>query len=407
MLSIQQLREKRAAKAKEYRKILDDAGDKFTKDDHGAKLAALQKEIDDIDEQIAAIENALRLEAETANPSGATRLPGLPQSGDRDTEVFQRWLRNGLSGLSADDMEHVRSRPKADQSASEGTKGGWTVPKTFSANLLERLAAYGGMRNVATVEKTENGRVIEWPTTDETAEEGELVAENQQVGSGEVTFGTKSIGAHKYSSKVIVVPWELLQDTAIDIVGFINRALTARLGRITNKHFTTGDDINKPNGIVTAAGLGKTTTGGQTTTLIYEDFVDLEHSVDPAYRNQPGIGWMFHDNTLKALKKLKDSTGRPLWLPGLSSADPDTFLRYPYTINQHMASSIAASAKTVLFGNFKKYLIRDVMDVTLFRFDDSRYAEKGQVGFLAFMRSDGDLIDVSNDAVKYIQQAAS
>jgi hypothetical protein len=32
--------------------------------------------------------------------------------------------------------------------------------------------------------------------------------------------------------------------------------------------------------------------------------------------------WMFHDTTLKALKKLKDGQGRPLWRPGVTASWP-------------------------------------------------------------------------------------
>ena len=75
------------------------------------------------------------------------------------------------------------------------------------------------------------------------------------------------------------------------------------------------------------------------------------------------------------------------------------------TINQHMATP-AAGAKTVLFGDFKKYTIRDIMNVTLFRFTDSAYTKKGQVGFLAWMRSDGNLLDVGG-AVKHFRHGAA
>lgn len=408
MLSIQQLREKRAAKAKEARKIIDDAGDNFTKE-HEAQVDALYAEIDRIDAQVSTIERQQKIEAGLDKPDGV--LPGLPTPqdlNDNEQRILNIFLRGGRVSLSEEDRAWLaQNAPRNDQSAGDGAKGGYTVPRNFNTQLIERMKEYGGVRSVATVISTENGSPIDYPTTDETSQEGEIVGENQQVGSTEVSFGLVSIGAWKYSSKVVVVPWELLQDSSIDIAGFITRALAARIWRIQNKHHTIGTGNNQPKGIITAAAVGKTTVGGQTTTLIYDDFVDLEHSVDPAYRIPGECGWMFHDNTLKSVKKLKDSTGRPLWLPGLSSADPDTLLRYRYTINQHMASSIAANAKTVAFGNYKKYLIRDVMGLTLFRFDDSRYAEKGQVGFLCFQRSDGNLIDASNDAIKVVQQASS
>jgi HK97 family phage major capsid protein len=120
---------------------------------------------------------------------------------------------------------------------------------------------------------------------------------------------------------------------------------------------------------------------------------------------------MFNDSTLKVIKKLKDSNGRPLWLPQTGSSleskvDPATLLGYNYEINQHVAS-LAANAKAVLFGAFKKYLIRDVMAMQLFRFTDSVYVKKGQIGFLAWARADGNLIDASNTSVRYLTQPAT
>ena len=42
----------------------------------------------------------------------------------------------------------------------------------------------------------------------------------------------------------------------------------------------------------------------------------------------------------------------------------------------------------------------------MFRFTDSAYAKNGQVGFLAWLRSGGNLVDVGG-AVKYYANSAS
>ena len=115
---------------------------------------------------------------------------------------------------------------------------------------------------------------------------------------------------------------------------------------------------------------------------------------------------MFHETTLLALKEERDGEGRPIWLPGYEAKVPDTLNRYPYIINQDMPV-MAASAKSVLFGNLKKYLIRDVMGYLLFRMTDSKYTELGQVGFLAFLRSDGNFIAADNSCVVYYQNSAT
>ena len=67
---------------------------------------------------------------------------------------------------------------------------------------------------------------------------------------------------------------------------------------------------------------------------------------------------------------------------------------------------MAANAKSILFGDFGKYMIRDVMGLTLYRFDDSAYAKLGQVGFLAWSRAGGNLID-NGGAVKYYQNSST
>ena len=48
---------------------------------------------------------------------------------------------------------------------------------------------------------------------------------------------------------------------------------------------------------------------------------------------------------------------------------------------------------------------RDVMDVTMFRFTDSVFTRKGQVGFLAWSRHGGQLIDTT--AIRAFQTSAT
>ena len=92
-------------------------------------------------------------------------------------------------------------------------------------------------------------------------------------------------------------------------------------------------------------------------------------------------------------------TGVPLWSPGLSPGAPDTILGYPFVVNQHMVTP-ATAVRSIIFGDFRKYQIRDVRDITLVRLDE-RYADYHQVGFLAFARSDGDLLDAGTNPVKH------
>jgi HK97 family phage major capsid protein len=310
--------------------------------------------------------------------------------------------------LKGTDKDSVRDWEQRAQGVASGSVGGYTVADEQMQSLEKALLEFGGMRQVSRVIRTETGADLPFPMMDDTSNKGAILNENTQVSEVAVAFGQTVLNSYKYTSKLVLVSVELLQDSSINAAEVIGSALGERLGRITNDHYTTGTG-SQPNGVVTASTLGATGTTGQTGTIIYNDFIDLEHSVDPAYRNN--ARFMFNDSTLKVIKKIRvpqfsgDTAGQPLWQPGGARGSPNTILGYPYTINQSMAS-MTASAKSVLFGDFSKYVIRDVRGFTLVRLDE-RYADYHQVGFLAFLRTDGDLLDAGTNPIKHYINAAA
>jgi HK97 family phage major capsid protein len=173
-----------------------------------------------------------------------------------------------------------------------------------------------------------------------------------------------------------------------------------------NAKGTTGTGTNEQTGVVTASTLG--VTAAAVAAVTYNELLDLEHTVDPAYRNPGQARWMYNDSTLKALKKLVDSNGRPLWIAGgvsegVQNRRPDTLDGYEYAINQDMAS-LATGNKTILFGDFSKFKIRRVKQIQFIRFGE-RFMEKLQIGFMAYIRWDSNLIDAGTNPVKHLKQA--
>jgi HK97 family phage major capsid protein len=295
-------------------------------------------------------------------------------------------------------------------STTTTTEGGFTVATEYQRSLEIAMKAYGGMRAVAHAIRTATGASMNFPTTDPTAEVGEIVGQNVAVTGQDTTFANISMDVYKYSSKKIALPFELVQDSFIDIEAYIQSLLAMRLGRIQNTHFTTGTGTNQPRGLITAANTGKVGATGQTLTVVYDDLVDLEHSVDPAYRSQPGVGYMMHDSSVKVIRKIKDSQGRPIFVPGyeadamVNGGAPDRLMGRPIYINQDMPV-MAANAESIAFGQLSKYVIRDVMDLTLFRMTDSAFTLNGQIGFVGFLRTGGNLIDAGGAVKTYANSA--
>ena len=409
MLSLQALREKRAAKATELRDLVNK--EDYSPERDNPVYDALLGEIDSLDDQIKRVNDANtrlaaeNLTAEVIDSANRNAVDNRKDPKDEATKLFVNWVRNGFEGMSAEERSQFLN------TMSEGTnsQGGYTVAQEWATNVLEALKAFGGMRRVSTIITTSGIGQLNYPTSDGTSETGEIVAENASAAAADPTFGTVALNVYKYSSKIVACPFELLQDSNVDIEAFIRARLVTRLGRIENTHFTVGTGVSQPNGVVTAAQIGLTLATGNTTTLSYDNLVDLEHSVDPAYREQGTPRFMMNDSTLKYVRKLKDGQSRPIFVPGyeqgVPGGAPTTLLGRELVINQDMAS-LGASNKPVAFGDFAYYVIRDVMAMQMFRFTDSAYISKGQIGFLAWMRTGGNLIDIGG-AVKTLQNSAT
>jgi HK97 family phage major capsid protein len=324
--------------------------------------------------------------------------------------------QRSIFGETAGYKDGIQLRSASPLSAVTGSAGADVIPQGFVYSLETAMKWYGGMRQSrARVLRTATGNTLPWPTMNDTGNVGEWVPENTGItqASTEMSFGQVSFGAHKSSSRLVLVPIELIQDGAFDVQAFVAEALGTRLGRLQNTAFTVGTGSGQPSGIVGGATLGTTGATGETTTVVYSDLNNMIHSVDPAYR--AGAEWMMHDLSAAKIEQLVDNNGRPLLndtLTGISGPVEagsvqvrKTLLGYPVVVNNDVAT-MAANAKSILFGDMSKYVIRDVMELMLIRFGET-YMASGQIGYVCFMRTDGNLVDAGMHPVKYFANSAS
>lgn len=345
-----------------------------------------------------------------------------------ESSAFENLIRFGEANLTEAEraqVENLKAQYISNERAAgeraqtvTTTGGGYTIPQGFNPDIYKSLKLVSPFfaemqlgpsqeaKNLFYFMETASGQDIPWPTVDDTGVTGELLAINTDAfaNTQDLTFGQIIMKAYKYSPKPMKVPYELLQDTGIDLPSLIAEMLGTRMGRIANTHFTTGDNTNKPQGIVTGATAGKTTAGA--TAITFPEVLDLVHSVDPSYRKSPSARFMFHDNILLYLKKLtigsSTNDSRPLWQPGFATGAPDTIDGYQYLINQDMASSVATTNITMLFGDMKAYAVRQAGPFRL-KFLQERFADADQVAWVLFGRFDGRYVNTS--AIKKMTQA--
>jgi len=413
-MSMQALRERLAALNKSANHILAEKGSQTWSKEDQAKFDTTMDEAERIKAQIDSTQRLMDMDAE-ANFRDVPRR----ENGDLDPKAaaarlgYEIFLRKQRTEMSAEELMKVRNT----MSTTTGSQGGFTVQTLVARDMIDLLKSYAYMRRVASQITTENGADLSYPTSDGTSETGELIAQNTTATSADPVFANRALNTFKFGSKVVTVPIELVQDAQFDIVGMVTKRLIDRIGRIENTKFTLGTGTGEPFGLVPASSTGKVGTTGQTLTIIYDDLVDMVDSLDAAYLDNPisspqdptaSPGWMFSQTMRRVVRKIKDTAGRPIWTPsydeGLSSGSPDMLLGYPVYINNDMAVP-AANAFSLAFGNFHKYMIRDAMDITMFRFDDSAFMKLGQVGFLAWARAGGNLLDVNS--VKLYQHSAT
>ena len=404
MTNIQALREKIANLAREANNLLANKGSATCTQEEQTQFDNMADEIERAKGQIRAEERMREIDAdkffnEITNPGGQQRGTKRQEDGTISVrDAVALYLRNGHD-VNAEQAIAIRNA----MSTTMAGEGGYTVPAEINAMVVDAMKAYGAMRELAKVITTQGGNVLNFPGSDGTSEVGEIVAENAAAAGADITFTTVAVNPYKYSSKKIALPLELVQDSAIDVVAFVIDRLATRLGRITNTHYTVGTGTGQPFGIMARTSAGKTGTTGQTLTVIYDDLVDLKHSVNRAYRGN--ASWMMNDLSVAIVSKIKETTGRPIWEPSITSDKPDMLLGKPVVSNDDVAV-MAANAKSIAFGDFSKYIVRDVAgSVLMRRFDDSAFALNGQVGFCGWMRTGGNLTDTL--AVKHYANSAT
>jgi HK97 family phage major capsid protein len=433
------LRERRAETWEHVRSLVRGGWDaeRFASHQNYARYQALIAEVGELNEQIDEIERGdeMKKVEVRGREFGAPRLGppphdalGYAASESRENkehrEAFQSYLRIGASEMRSDQRALLferRDMGTGGQGAYPGATAGFFVPVGFFHDVEDALKYYGPMLNggegMPFLLDTDTGQPLPYPAADDTLQVGEQILENAPVTTQDVNLQMVMFGAFKYSTKIVKVSVELLQDSAFDIESFLATEFGRRLGRIVNTKATIGAGSSEPTGIVTAITAGGnlvTAVGSYTNdgvgglnTIGSDDLVTLEHAVDPVYR--PRGRYMMHDSTLKALKKVKDKYGRPLlWQEGTREGEPATVNGYPYCINNDMdqlqtvSSSPAVTRRTLVFGDLSKHVIRRVKQLSVLRLTE-RFAEYGQVGFLGFGRYDSNSLDIGHRAQAILQ----
>ena len=341
-------------------------------------------------------------------------------------EAAKAEQREAVNSLPAQRTEHAVSRDSRDswreglvkylrtgqieQRAGAGIAlsqiSGYNADEGFQAKFTEQLKYFGGVYNVPGVNVVKTDTWANYPIFrfDDTANSGSVLSGDGQAaniataGSG-YTAGLSQItlGAYTISSNVQVVSLQFL-----DSIEDLNLAQVCgtEVGRKLSTLLVTGTGSSQPTGILTSATSSFSTA--HYNTIAYADLLGFYHSIDKAYRDQPSFAFVMNDSTLKAIRELTDTNGRPLYysqLAGISGSNvlKETLFGHPVVISNDMPALGTASNNIIAAGAWSYLTIREVKTPIVIRMND-RFAEYLAVGFVTANGFDSNL--TATNAVK-------
>lgn len=396
MDEIKKLLEKRATLVNEARDLLNkaDAEKRVMGAEENEQWTRIMNEADVLGEKVKQLERQLKIEEELKGSFNKPNLPDVGQESQESreptdtreyTDAFWKQFRKNRNSLVAEEMRALNVGTDA--------AGGFLVPDSFETKLINGLEEENVMRGLATVIRTKGDHKI--PVV---SAHGEAFWTGEQAPSTESdeVFAQKMLTAHKITV-LMKVTEELLHDSYFNLEQYIRNEYVRRIGVKEEAAFIDGDGVGKPLGVTTGGELG--VTAAATAAIVTDELISLYHSLKRPYRAR--ARWLIGDNTVMAIRKLKETGGQYLWQPGLQAGQPDRLLGRPVVVSD-LVPAMTTGNKSVILGDFSYYWVADRKGRVFQRLGEI-YAVTGQVGFRARQKVDGML--VLAEAVKYLQQA--
>lgn len=428
---IKDLHDKRSVLIEEFKKVQEEVHAGTADAERQAKGDELNEKIGELGSRIQGLVSMQEMEKQaSADREKFAKLIAAPEQQASDenalTERVRNWLRAGLPdahtwapkaitlSIRGVGVEHHADGRYAvveqhDLTKGTATDGAELIPTGFVRRLFEHLIEFAAIRRTnATVLRTDSGENLLVPKTTSYGSAA-LVAEAGPIAEDDPQFAQVTVGAYKFG-QLIQISRELIEDSAVDILGFLARSAGRALGTVTGTYYVTGTGSSQPQGIANSPTAGVTGAVNATPTITVDNLIDLYHSVVSGYRAN-GY-WVMDDATAAYLRKIRDDSGGAgvgnlLWQPGLTAGAPDTLFGRPVVTDPNMAD-MAASAYSIAFGDFSEYfVIRDVDGIRFERSDDFAFAND-LVTFRALLRTDSrQLLNGSGGAVKFFRHGAA
>lgn len=395
------LKGKRDALVSEMRAAVEEAdtrdGGATAEDD--AKVRKYDEDIAALDERMAGYVSALK-RADDIDPDVRAALDAedAPAPKERDnTPTDEARLRDVFTGKT----RSAAFKPaKRDLTVGSATAGGNLVPTSFYNQLVDHLIETSGVLQAGpTFLQTSSGEKIEVPVTTShstAARTNEAAA----ISESDPAFAQRELDTYKYAL-LLQVSRELAEDEDAMLQSYIAMQGGRAVGEAWGADLVVGTGSSQPQGVATAATTGVTGAG---TAPTFDELIDLFHSVIAPYRASQSCAWLMEDLTVAGIRKLKDSNDQYLWQPGLTVGEPDRILGKPVYVDHNVAAN-GNSAKSVLFGDFSRYMVRQVNEIEVATSSDYAF-NQDLITYRVLVRGGGVMTDQTGAIKAFVGVAA-
>lgn len=404
--------EARSKAAAELRALYDEAaGREMTAEERQTeeRLAAAIEDFDRrIDAGLKASESEKRareaFEASDVEPEARQE-----QSEEQtDADVLRAMARGEVRSAEFGPVE-ARANEQVINAGGQTPKaaGGYTVPQTFYARILEALEEHSTVILAgATVIRTESGEDILIPKATGFPS-ASLVSELGQMSNQKVTFDQATLKAYKFGF-TMEASSELLTDSGVDIASYLAQKGGEALGWGLGSYAMTGSGSSQPQGVLASSG-GFTTVdahaGSAADGLTVEDVIDLVYSIKRPYRT--GAVFIASDAVVKGLRKLREDEGKGafLWQPSTQAGEPDTLAGYPIVTDPAMDDGDEDGEKVLAFGNWSKAMVVRFAGPIRVEASTDFHFDKDTVTWRFITRFDSRIVDTNAAKVMAVKAA--
>ncbi len=238
------------------------------------------------------------------------------------------------------DLAQVKALAEGSDAA-----GGYLVPEELRDEIVARATEASRLAKlVRRIGCRSNAVKVPTLSTDVSVYWG---SEGASFTESDPAFGQKSITIHRLNA-MTKISRELVADAGIDLVDYLSTLFAEAVAVEEDRVIAVGDGSTQPEGLYSAAGLQEYAVDGA---IDYDALVEIYYTLPGRYRDR--AVWLGAGDVFKAVRKLTDDAGQPLWRPSLEADSPDRLMGRPVVSQADLPSSV------LLFGDPRYYHVYD------------------------------------------------